>query len=404
MKKNYSLTLFRSALVLVIGCAFLLPGSARAQMQTVVMTGLHNPRGIAFAPDGALYVAESGCGGNTSDCAIPPNPSDPSAPCVVLPGGTVVCLGLTGSVSRLANGIQERVATEFPSLSVAAQGGGNAIGPTDISPVQTGTVYQLYTTIGLQGDPAFRTLADIGPLFAQLAHIPPSAFFPYAQGPGRFTADWLIADIGNYEAQQNPDGGPFDTNPYGLLSLTGAWIVADAGGNSLLRVDGSGEISTLAVFPSRAQGRRFNGVLIDAVPTSVAVGPDGAYYVGELTGSPFFNGAANIYRVIPNGVPIVDPEVYLSGFKSVIDIAFDANGNLYVLQFATGATGLPANSGVLKRVELNGCTTAPNDCPRTDVVSGLNRPTSFAIAPDGSIYVTNNGTSPTAGEVLRIEP
>ncbi len=375
MKKNYSLTLFRSALVLVIGCAFLLPGSARAQTQTVVMTGLHNPRGIAFAPDGALYVAESGCSGNTSDCAIPPNPSD-----------------------------QERVATEFPSLSAAAQGGGNAIGPTDISPVQTGTVYQLYTTIGLQGDPAFRTLADIGPLFAQLAHIPPSTIFPYAQGPGIFTADWLIADIGNYEAQQNPDGGPFDTNPYGLLSLTGAWIVADAGGNSLLRVDGSGEISTLAVFPSRAQGRRFNGVLIDAVPTSVAVGPDGAYYVGELTGSPFFNGAANIYRVIPNGVPIVDPEVYLSGFKSVIDIAFDANGNLYVLQFATGATGLPANSGVLKRVELNGCTTAPNDCPRTDVVSGLNRPTSFAIAPDGSIYVTNNGTSPTAGEVLRIEP
>jgi len=69
-----------------------------------------------------------------------------------------------------------------------------------------------------------------------------------------------------------------------------------------------------------------------------------------------------------------------------------------------GATGLPANSGALKRVELNGCTTAPNDCPRLEVVSGLNRPTSVAIAPDGSIYVTNNGTSPTAGEVLRIEP
>jgi len=52
-----------------------------------------------------------------------------------------------------------------------------------------------------------------------------------------------------------------------------------------------------------------------------------------------------------------------------------------------GATGLPANSGALKRVELNGCTTAPNDCPRLEVVSGLNRPTSVAIAPDGSIYV-----------------
>ncbi len=62
-----------------------------------------------------------------------------------------------------------------------------------------------------------------------------------------------------------------------------------------------------------------------------------------------------------------------------------------------GATGLPANSGALKRVEVNGCSTAPNDCPRLEVVSGLNRPTSVAIAPDGSIYVTNNGTSPSAG-------
>jgi len=29
------------------------------------------------------------------------------------------------------------------------------------------------------------------------------------------------------------------------------------------------------------------------VPTSVAVGPDGAYYVGELTGFPVVPGAAN---------------------------------------------------------------------------------------------------------------
>jgi hypothetical protein len=69
-----------------------------------------------------------------------------------------------------------------------------------------------------------------------------------------------------------------------------------------------------------------------------------------------------------------------------------------------GATGLPANLGAFKRVELNGCTTAPNDCRHSEVVSGLNWPTSVAIAPDASIYVTNNGTSPTAGEVLRIEP
>jgi glucose/arabinose dehydrogenase len=139
-------------------------------------------------------------------------------------------------------------------------------------------------------------------------------------------------------------------------------------------------------------------VLIDAVPTSVVAGPDGAYYVGELTGAPFFTGAANIYRVIPGEAPITNPEVYLTGFRMIIDIAFDAAGNLYVLQFGG------AIPGVLKRVELNGCITAPDFCPRTDVVSGLTRPTSLTIDPDGALYVTNNGTSPTAGEVIRIEP
>jgi hypothetical protein len=404
-RTNLSLSrLLSGTIALVIGCASALSGTAHEHNQTIttVMTGLHNPRGIAFAPDGVLYVAESGCGGNTSDCAIPPDPMDPSAPCVVIPAARV-CFGLTGSISQWSNGIQERIATEFPSISAAFQRGANAIGPSDISPVQAGAVYQLYTTIGLQTDPAQRVLVDIGSLLAQLAHIPRSPILPHSQSRGTFTADWLITDIGNYEAQQNPDTGFFDTNPYGLLSLRGAHLVADAGGNALLRVDDSGAISTLAVFPSRAQGRRFNGVLIDAVPTSVVVGPDGAYYVSELTGAPFLDAAANIYRVVPDGAAILNPDVYLSGFKSVIDIDFDAQGNLYVLQFATGATGNPVNSGVLRRVELFGCTTAPNDCPRKDVVTELNRPTSFAIRPDGAIYITNNGTSPTEGQVLRIE-
>jgi hypothetical protein len=49
-------------------------------------------------------------------------------------------------------------------------------------------------------------------------------------------------------------------------------------GNALLRVSDWGKISTLAAFPSRPQRST------DAVPTAVAQGPDGAYYVGELMG------------------------------------------------------------------------------------------------------------------------
>ena len=38
---------------------------------------------------------------------------------------------------------------------------------------------------------------------------------------------------------------------------------------------------------------------MDAVPTSVTRGPDGALYVGQLTGFPFPVGGANVYRIVP---------------------------------------------------------------------------------------------------------
>ena len=55
--------LFRAAMIVLSGIGSLaLAGSAVAQ--TVVMSGLDNPRGLAFAPNGALYVAEAGRGGD----------------------------------------------------------------------------------------------------------------------------------------------------------------------------------------------------------------------------------------------------------------------------------------------------------------------------------------------------
>jgi hypothetical protein len=92
----------------------------------------------------------------------------------------------------------------------------------------------------------------------------------------------------------NPDGTPrLESDPYAVLALPDERIVIDAAGNNLLRVSPHGEISTLAVFPQRlvdappSPGLPMGTQLpMDAVPTSVAVGPDGAFYVGELTGFP----------------------------------------------------------------------------------------------------------------------
>ena len=79
--------------------------------------------------------------------------------------------------------------------------------------------------------------------------------------------------------------------------------------------------------------------IADAVPTSVVLGPDGAYYVSELTGVPFVDTRANIYRVVPADEPqmFFIEDACLTGFKMILDMAFDAEGNLYVLQHSTGA-------------------------------------------------------------------
>ncbi len=65
---------------------WLSPGDARAGfVTTVVMSGLDNPRGLAFGPNGDLYVAEAGRGGpgpsfTTSDRRVVSCPTGPAAP------------------------------------------------------------------------------------------------------------------------------------------------------------------------------------------------------------------------------------------------------------------------------------------------------------------------------------
>ena len=127
------------------------------------------------------------------------------------------------------------------------------------------------------------------------------------------------------------------------------------------------------------------------MPTAVAVGPGGAYYVSELSGVPFAAGVANIYRVVSGQAPTVA----WSGFTTVIDIAFGEDGSLYVLEHSTGPVFFALPGRLLK--------IAPNGT-RTTVIDGLTRPGSVEVGPDGALYVSNRGISVGTGQVLRIEP
>jgi glucose/arabinose dehydrogenase len=176
--------------------------------------------------------------------------------------------------------------------------------------------------------------------------------------------------------------------------------MADASANSLLDIGVHGEVSTIAAFPSRPDRTPF---VTDSVPTSVVIGPDGAYYVGEFTGfaPPPPEGNANVYRVAP-GEPL---QVFCSGFNRIIDIAFEADGTLYVLQSATTAAN--TGPGVLWQVAPPEPDSLDHTCPdRQQVNTGvvLDQPTAIAFGPDGALYISNRGGRPgQVGEVLRIE-
>jgi hypothetical protein len=333
--------------------------SATASSVTMVATGLNSPRGLIWSGEGGFLLAEAGKGG--------------SGPCGPGPLGTM-CVGRSGAVTRIQNGTLSRL-VHLPSI--ALPDGSFAFGTHDVGSDGDGGIYAV---IGLAGSPDTRK--QWGPKGALLGHL-----VRVTRGGGIRA----IADLAAYEASHNPAGGPVESDPFGLLVREESILVADAGANDLLRVGHEGRISTVAVFPDRNVQFQGQTMEMDAVPTTVVRGPDGAYYVGQLTGFPYPVGGARVYRVVPGH----RPTIFARGFTNIIDIAFDGLGNLYVLEIAHNSLLASQPFGALIRVSPNGERTILLD-------QGLSFPTSVVVRSPHVIYLTNCGVCPGGGEVLRL--
>lgn len=366
--------------------------AATAQV-TVVASGLNQPRGLTFGPNGTLYVSEAGLGAGSASTGI------------------VLGVGPTGSVSAIhdvssAHPTWSRIAT---GLSSTASPEGT-VGPDGISSVGNGNLHVII------GESTASTSADnpgapdsVLSQFGHLLRISQGGNWQSIADVGDFSYAWTGANASQPWA---PAGQFPDANPYAVLSLPGHDYVADAAANTINEVDENGKIRIIAYVPNPLLPFGPGGALVpvsDSVPTCVAQGPDGMLYVGTLAfGANFATGTAQskIYRFNPNNTEFFldDDDVWASGFHPIVGCGF-ANGAFYVTEFLTTTFGTP---GHVVRVAINSNGTAG---ARTVLGgSSLIAPNGFAAGSDGSIYVSNHSTFPGAsahgpvGQVVRVGP
>jgi hypothetical protein len=352
--------------------------STEAQV-TPIATGLDNPRAIAIAPWGnGIYVAEAGHGAEPGSKECVPAEE---------PGEEPTCVGFTSGISRITSSGRRRILSGFVSL--AEPSGFAALGISGIDA-------SMWGMFGVVDESA----AGVPPEASKF--VSPETLKRGKSQLGRlFGFDEvggyrIIADVGDFDFKWTgenkslvPDQFP-DANPYAVMfSGQSTWVI-DAGANTLDRVSSWGEVHVEAFFPSPP--------VSDSVPTCIDRGPDGAFYVSDLTGAGNAAGAGVVWRVLPGHAPTV----WATGLTSVNGCGFGADGQFYAVELSTkNLIEAEPGTGAVVRV-------APHSSAPTPIVEHLSFPAGFAAAKDGSLYVSNWGIAPAntgggpTGEVLKI--
>jgi hypothetical protein len=238
----------------------------------------------------------------------------------------------------------------------------------------------------------------------------------------------MIANLFAFEEEHNPHPAAIDTNPFDVADFgLGRALVADAGGNDIIKAERFGRLKLVAVLPDELVStdniKQLAGcpagppfvcdlppmIPAEAVATSVAIGPDGWIYAGELKGFPAPTGESRVWRIRPNAENVQCGkrpgrcEVALDGFTSIIDLAFGPDGRLYVAQFDDASwAAVEIFPDQMTGGSVHACNLATKTCQ--EVASGLPMLTSIAFRNDGSLWGTTWSLVPGMADAVQILP
>ena len=311
--------------------------------EEVIVSGLVLPIGLEADAGGRLWVSEMGVG-----------PKGPAAPGV----GRVSMLAsnLDGSFTLVP--LIENIQIAFNSLGEPSGAQHISFAPDGSLLLATGgpNVSKVYPYLGsvLRFDPTYSVLAA-GPYEVDgAALIEAIPVFPF------------VRQVANFP----------DSNTYSAIEMDGVLWIVDAGANAVISYDGV-DYSVLAEFPNTVNPKGTTPPTSQAVPTRIVPDGDGGAYLVQLTGFPFVDGAASIFRLSADGTYTT----VATGLKTLVDIDVAADGSLLVCSAGDfdPATGQPTpGTGSVIRVRQDGSFDT--------FIGGLWLPTGVEVIGD-DVYV-----------------